>query len=411
MTEPAHATLGASGAHRWMVCAGAPLMEKGLPDQSTVYAATGTAAHELGEQCLRNGDDPWDYLGGTITVRDWPEPILVDEDMCAAVDVYVQFCRGQIASADEHWIEQRVSLAPLAEYEGDVPEDMFGTADFSAYWRKRKRLSISDYKNGKGHAVEVEGNPQLRYYALGKWLRLAAAGYPVREIEVNVVQPRAPHPSGKAIRSEVLSSVDLFDWAADLIEAARRTQDSNAPRTPGEHCYFCKARGICPEFRAATMEQAKLIFDDGGDVSPAVGSPAILSPDELSRVLEAEGRIMAWIKGAKQLAHALLDRGDEQAPPRWKLVPKRARRKWTDEKQAAAALRERFGLIDKELYKQTLLSPAQVEKLVDKDGRHDLQKYVTAESSGTTLAPADDPRESVGATKANAADVFEEPLE
>jgi hypothetical protein len=47
MSEPAHAKLGPSGAHRWMSCPGSIVLEEDVPDRSSVYADEGTAAHML----------------------------------------------------------------------------------------------------------------------------------------------------------------------------------------------------------------------------------------------------------------------------------------------------------------------------------------------------------------------------
>ena len=50
-----HAKLSASGSHRWLNCTPSVSMEKDFPNNSSVYAAEGTLAHELGEiSLLRN---------------------------------------------------------------------------------------------------------------------------------------------------------------------------------------------------------------------------------------------------------------------------------------------------------------------------------------------------------------------
>ena len=66
----AHATLGASNAHRWSVCGGSVKAEQGLGDKTSSFAQEGTAAHELGEICLKSGDDPadWGYVGDLFHV-------------------------------------------------------------------------------------------------------------------------------------------------------------------------------------------------------------------------------------------------------------------------------------------------------------------------------------------------------
>ena len=55
-----HAILSASAAHRWLHCTPSARMTEEIEDSSSVYAAEGTAAHELAELLLRcelNGND------------------------------------------------------------------------------------------------------------------------------------------------------------------------------------------------------------------------------------------------------------------------------------------------------------------------------------------------------------------
>ena len=77
--------------------------------------------------------------------------------------------------------------------------------------------------------------------------------------------------------------------------------------------------------------------------------------------------------------------------PGWKLVPKRATRRWRDEDAAPARL-QALGLPEDELIARKLKSPAQVEKLLGSRRKREIADLVVAESGGTTLAPARDPR-------------------
>lgn len=62
----AHAVRSASGAKRWINCAGSIRMEHGRPNNSSAAARQGTAAHALGETCLLDGSDAHDWLGGFV---------------------------------------------------------------------------------------------------------------------------------------------------------------------------------------------------------------------------------------------------------------------------------------------------------------------------------------------------------
>jgi hypothetical protein len=46
-----------------MVCAGSVAAEEGLPDDTSEFAAEGTFAHHISEECLALGLDPYDFIG------------------------------------------------------------------------------------------------------------------------------------------------------------------------------------------------------------------------------------------------------------------------------------------------------------------------------------------------------------
>ena len=50
-----HSILGASKAKQWLHCPPSARLEELIPEQTSVYAEAGTAAHELGEYKIRHG--------------------------------------------------------------------------------------------------------------------------------------------------------------------------------------------------------------------------------------------------------------------------------------------------------------------------------------------------------------------
>ena len=165
--------------------------------------------------------------------------------MADGVQVYVDAVRAELEPGDLLLVEQPFSLDQLRP-----PGEMFGTADAVIYKPKLRRLLVFDLKYGAGVVVEAVGNPQGRYYGLGACMALADR--PVSEVEIVIVQPRAPHPAGP-IRRETISAFELVEWSADLLEAAERTLDPEAPLVPGAWCRFCPAAGICPALREQAL--------------------------------------------------------------------------------------------------------------------------------------------------------------
>lgn len=364
-----HSKIGASSAKRWMACPGSVRLCDGLPSTTSDYAAEGTAAHALAERCLREKRTPCDYLHQTI------EGFEVDEDMAEAVAVYVTYV-NTLALDSELEIECRFSINSLHK-------GLYGTADAVLYNEKEKALHVIDYKHGAGVAVEIENNPQLLYYALGAAMAKHNRGF--SKVKLSVVQPRCPHEDG-TIRTWEFDAVELLGWASELIEAVRRTEEPNAPLALGEHCRWCPAAGICPKLQETAIETAKQDFAEGVRYDPA----------KLSDTLELLPTIEAWAKAVREFAYAEAERG--HCPPGWKLVPKRATRKWRDEEEATEYLRK-YGMDDSDIYTSKIRTPAQIEKILGK-AKDDIADLVVAESSGHTLAPLSDRRQPIRADAA-----------
>ena len=98
------------------------------------------------------------------------------------------------------------------------------------------------------------------------------------------------------------------------------------------------------------------------------------------------------VMDARKLAFARLEKS--LPVPGYKLVPKRATRKWANEAQAAQALLD-MGLKESDIRKSELLSPAQAETVLKKSKQKLPDDLVVAVSSGNTIAPESDPRPAV----------------
>ncbi len=385
----AHANLGASGSHRWIPCPGSVALSEGLPDESSDAAREGTAAHELASECLdrfpiANALDSAP-LFGFIEVEG--EEIEATQEMAEAVQVYLDYISGRLAEGFTLvGVEMRVDLSAL-----NPPAGMFGTVDCALWHPGDKILEIVDYKHGRGVVVEAKKNPQPRYYALGTVLKTKKRP---EGIISTIVQPRADHPDG-TIRHDNFDFEELVDFKNELMDAARVACEDDAPVGPvGSHCRWCKAKAICPAQRANAVAVVQSEFDSGEPVLPV---PADMETSRLLEVLDKAKLVEDWFASIRAYVKGLLDSGEEV--PGWKLVDKRATRKWVDDAEAEAWLRQRFKV--SEAYKQTVISPAQAEKLVKKKKRQRLPtEMITKESSGTNMVPEDNPKPAVKRLKA-----------
>lgn len=379
MTQPAHSKLGASSSHRWMECPGSIRLSKDVTDTSSVFALEGTAAHDLMAMCLQEQVDAVEYIGVELEPKGSGVKFIANEEMIEAVQVYLDTIAGDREANDEIYVEHRFSLDTI--YPG-----MFGTGDTVLLLPAKRKLKVYDFKYGKGVPVEVEGNSQLKYYGLGA--ALSFKGFD--EVELVIVQPRAPHKDGP-VRRFSLSVLDLLEFADDLRTAAVKTEDPEAALRAGEWCQFCPARGFCPELKNAAMSAAMVEFTPTGTNTPP--APNFLSPEQLDRMLRDADVVETWIAAVREYAHALLTAGGEV--PNWKLVAKRAHRRWGDEMDAAMALHA-LGVPEEKIYTRKIVSPAQAEKLVAKKARKELSEHIKPGiPSGTTLARAEDPRPTI----------------
>jgi hypothetical protein len=402
--QRAHSELGASGMSRWAKCPASVSLMRHLPNRAGIAAERGTACHEIAEQMLRKrllldkdntlygfaSDYPLEHYIGTVA-----NGIEIDEELTETARDYVDVVLGILAPGDRVWIERQFTLASL-----DPPADMYGTADLVAYRASQKRLIVIDLKSGAGVTVQAKGNDQLRYYGLGAVLSLP--GLAIDDVDMFIVQPRVADP----VKRDTIDSLELLEWSADLLEAARATQEVGAPAVAGEHCRWCLAKTACITYELAALEAARDDFDviEGSEISVAVPDPAELDTVDLARRLDLIPLLEDWIKAMKAFAFQRLNRGDEI--PGYKLVAKGARRKWRDEEAALDWMKSQ-GVSINYAIKEQLISPAQAEKLVrDKTGLADL---VIQESSGPTLVPASDRRPAItGLTAGDEFDVIED---
>lgn len=377
MTKPAHSVLGASSSERWMACPGSIRLSRDIPRQSSIYAAEGTAAHWLADQCLKTGREPREFDGCEIPVEG--HVFTVDDEMIEAVDVYVEAIKSRAEPGDEIDTEVRFELS-------DLHPDFFGTADCTIYKPKQKKLVVVDFKYGKGVPVEAEGNPQLLYYGYGAATRKSNRG--VGAVDIVVVQPRCPHPQGP-VRVWETDVVQLLDHSADLVVAARATEQPDAPLHAGDWCKFCPAAAVCPERRASILETIKADFADSGDLY--LPDPTKFDVETRRKVFAKREEIKDWLKRLDEFEHHEAEAG--RCLPGWKLVAKRATRKWLDPDSARLILENKFDLDSSQIMSEPALkSPAQVEKLIPKKVRGGFSDLYESVSSGTVLAPESDPR-------------------
>lgn len=386
MSAEAHSKVGASSAHRWLECTASVKASEGITRVGSEYAAEGTCAHALAEMCLRQDLDADHFLFETLTaeVDGKPTDYEVTEDMASSVQVYLDYVRkvrDELDGSTLH-VEHRFDLE-------HIHQGMFGTCD-AVITQPFGKIVVIDYKHGAGKPVDVEDNSQLKYYGVGA-LTLPEAMC-CEEIELVIVQPRAPHKRGPVRCWSVPGGPQaLIDWSqGPLRNAVAEALGPNPKYKAGEHCKWCPAAAVCPKFRDHATGNIPGCFSPIVKVAtPPKPKPVHeLTADEMSRILKFADIFSNWVGEVQSYARAKLERGEEVTG--WKLVNGRASRKWTDDKQVVDSLPADV------IYERKMRSPAQVEKEL-KARKQDpavITPLITT-TVGISMVPADDPRPTV----------------
>ena len=181
-----------------------------------------------------------------------------------------------------------------------------------------------------------------------------------------------------------IDAVDLMEFAADLVMYAKRTAEPDAPLKAGDHCRFCPAINICPEVQNVKQMVAKSEF--AAATAPTEGT---VPPHKLAEYLKAVPLLKAMIERIDAYAYAEARAG--RPVPGYKLVEKRANRKWINETEVSLFLGS-LKVSDDDIFEpRKIRTPAQMEKKLPSHYQM-LTKFVTKESSGLVLVPEEDKR-------------------
>ena len=355
--------VGGSTAKRVINCPGSVALVQQMPPQpSNKYADEGTLLHNVISELLDSDTAvPEDFLGAKYNEQELTQE-LIDEKLLPA-----------LAALDEIDPEDRMQYAveTLVNF-GDLLPGVFGSTDFLG--RIDDKAIVLDWKFGSGVAVPAEENPQLMFYAAAA-MRTEKAQWVfdgATEIELIIVQP-------PVIKRWTTTIERIKQFERELVAAVKEAQRPDARLATGDHCRWCAAKPICPQMNGAVERAIKQQIIN-------------LDVDTLGRALQNADLLEDWIKDLRALAFGMLEKGAEV--PGYKIVQKQARRQWVDEAKAAQALLV-MNVPRSEIYKEELLSPAQAEKVLKKSKMALPDDLVVAVSSGTTLAPVDDPRPAV----------------
>jgi hypothetical protein len=307
-----------------------------MDDPDSWFAAEGTVAHTVSEWARNEGKSAHEYIGRKLEVG--PFEFVVDDKMANAVD---EFCEYVAAIPGFPLYEVRV------HYDHWVSRG-FGTLDDARV--EDGTCHVTDLKYGKGILVEAHDNSQLKLYALGLYHDYKYL-WRFDKFVLTVYQPRLNN-----VDVYETNLKDLLTWANDVVApTAQCALLPGAPLKAGAHCQFCPAKRTC-KVRADWV--MKTVAGEWGDLD-APQELALLSNDDIARILPNLGGVRKWCKDIEGYALRSLARGE--AIGDWKVVEGRSNRAYSvpDEK-VAAALEPELG---EDVWKpREIISVAQAEK-------------------------------------------------
>lgn len=398
-----HAPLSASSSKQWLHCPPSVRLQEGFPNESSVYAAEGTFAHEVCEYKVRK------YLHERVKR---PQSEEYDtEEIEQITDVYAEFVISIIEKMKENGCEPLVFVEERVDYSHIAPSG-FGTADMLIIGKDENGkglIHVCDFKTGAGVFVDADHNSQMMLYALGG---LAAYGflYDVETVRMTIIQPRLDN-----ISTFECSRQELEDWGESIRLTALLAFEGKGEQRPGDWCRFCRAKPVC---KACADEALALCredfldldagaFDDTAEESDMTApyeadtqtavfkQPGLIPINDLAEILPTLNRISSWIEAV--FAFVSSEAINHGIPiPGYKVVEGRSKRVFTDTK-AVVDVAVQNGYTD--LYKQTLITLTEFEKMMGKKKFNELLgEYVAKPPGKLALVPESDPREPVDLT-------------
>lgn len=398
-----HALLSASSSKQWLHCPPSVRLQENFPNESSVYAAEGTFAHEVCEYKVRK------YLKERVKR---PQSEEYDtEEIEQITDVYAEFVISIIEQMRENGCEPLAFVEERVDYSHIAPSG-FGTADMLIIGKDehgRGLLHVCDFKTGAGVFVDADHNSQMMLYAIGA---LAAYGflYDIEIVRMSIIQPRLDN-----ISTFECSRQELEDWGESIKPIAKLAYEGKGEQHPGDWCRFCRAKPVC---KACADEALALCredfldldagaFDDTAEESDMTApyeadtqtavfkQPGLIPISELAEILPTLNRISSWIEAV--FAFVSSEAINHGVPiPGYKVVEGRSKRVFTDTK-AVVDVAVQNGYTD--LYKQTLITLTEFEKMMGKKKFNELLgEYVAKPPGKLALVSESDPRGPVDLT-------------
>lgn len=373
--------LNPSSADRWTTCTASPKFiydnwDK-LPEQDRKFADEGVTAHEVASALLQNRKP---------IEANCPVPI--KREMHQHAWDYMEFVESLLEPGGRILVEQKL---PLFYAEGR-------NAIVDAAVINPNGLHIVDFKYGEGVIVNPENNLQLSIYAKSVVCGASLFQFPPPDnfpVSVTIYQPRTRNTEeppfhtwfttwgvieakARAMQATAKGILEAAEYK--FLDPRRAIELGIQFRLSTKACQFCPAKGFCEARPLALLQQ--------------VSDLSLTEEERLAAVVTYGDDISKWVTDRK--AYALNRMKTGMKLPGYKLALSRGgNRNWSNPVLATKFLLEDTILKRKEVIKEELITPAQVEKLIGK-GKFPTRVFnlITKTPGVPVIVPEDDARES-----------------
>ena len=388
-----HSSVSPSGAERFFACPGCvPAQAKiDIIEPSNPAALEGLAIHELGADCLKQDIDPYEKIGETIEVKDNYDEVVefeVSDDFAFAVRMYRNTVLGILK---EHDLNAKALQVETSFTLPEIDKDARGTTDCS--FIAGDTLYVFDLKGGRGIIVSPEENKQCMYYALRPYLD---AKMFISRVVIGIIQPRAKE--GEFIKMWETTPKRLEDFALELKRAIDLTRVANPTFKTGSHCRFCRAQGNCPVMQDSIVEQVSLVAPGIASVFPRVTD---LTPDQIGNALPSLEILKGFIDTLYGYAFSLASAGKDI--PNYSLTRSKKQRRYKDEQAIIDEFEKELG--DDLFGERKIRTPAQLEKILGKEGKKRVSDFVFVPEGDIKLVPT---KEATDFIKRSVEEVFKD---
>lgn len=371
-----HFEYGGSTAQRTISCPSWRRVAANVPRSgggSNEHADRGSLLHDCMEVLGTEDDIEYKDLLGTTYGEQVLTQEMLDEVVIPTWELYEKFAEDNNFDLE------------LFEIEVKDDTNIGGTVDIFA--TNKDTVFVLDWKFGHNLVSPFE-NAQGLFYAMcaqtdPKYSKLFKNR---KKLVVGIIQPAYGEAGDSHIQTWETEVVRLNDFADEFYNAIDVRADTEEPCS-GDHCKYCPALAVCP-VKTGLARDALMI------------DPKSAEAAELAQGMAMVKEIEEWCKAVKSQAHEQAELGMKING--YKLVAKRATRKWTDQVAVEELVRKARKLKLEDANVVNLKSPAQLEKTCKAKGV-DFEKYaayIESVSTGTTLALDSDKRSEVLSSEA-----------